>query len=145
MRSVFPVAFVCNEGLQNNHQGLVIQVPKLGKIHLPNAGETVYGRGSRLCAPWSLLGLQSLVRVVTWNVGMSQLVDYPWMSLSSQSDLPLAMPIPFIYCMGKTAGYGSASLQLTERVSEIAFFAWPGLVWTQARHFTCNFVGFLSS
>ena len=76
---------------------------------------------------------------------MSQLVDYPWMSLSSQSDLPLAMPIPFIYCMGKTAGYGSAALQLTERVSEIAFFAWPGLVWTQARHFTCNFVGLLSS
>ena len=72
-----PVAFVCNEGLQNNHQGLVIQLPKLGKIRLPNAGKKVYGRGSRLCAPWSILGLQSLVRVVTWNVGMSQLVDYP--------------------------------------------------------------------
>ena len=91
--------------------------------------------------PWPAI----IGQVVTWNVGMSQRVDYPWMSLSSQSDLPLAMPIPFIYCTGKTAGYGSASLQLTERVSEIAFFAWPGLVWTQARHFTCNFVGLLSS
>lgn len=42
--------------------------------------------------------------------------------------MPLAMPIPFIYCTGKSAGYGSSALQLTERVSEIAFFL-PGLVW----------------
>ena len=50
--------------------------------------------------------------------------------------MPLAMPIPFIYCMGKTAGYGSAALQLTERVSEIAFFclAWFGLDAGQAFH-----------
>lgn len=52
---------------------------------------------------------------------------------------------PSYTARGKSAGYGSASLQLTERGSEIAFFAWPGLVWTQARHFTCNFVGLLSS
>ena len=52
---------------------------------------------------------------------------------------------PSYTARGKSAGYGSAALQLTERVSEIAFFAWPGLVWTQARHLTCNFVGLLSS
>ena len=146
MRSVFPVACVCNEGLQRkstkawsfNYQSLVKFICQMQEKQFTGEEAVCARPGASLaCNNWPESSLET-------SGCRSWLIIHRCRCRAKAIYHSLCL-FPSYTARGKSAGYDSAALQLTERVSEIAFFAWPGLVWTQARHFTCNFVGLLSS
>lgn len=129
MRSVFPVACVCNEGLQRkstkawsfNYQSLVKFVCQmLAKKFTGEEAVCARPGASLACNNWPESSLET-------SGCRSWLIIHRCRCRAKAIYHSLCL-FPSYTVREKTAGYGSAVLQQTERVSEIAFFL-PGLVW----------------
>lgn len=146
VRGVFPVACVCNEGLQRkstkawsfNYQSLVKFICQMQAKKFTGE-EAVCARPgvSLACNNWPESSLETS-GCRSWLI----ILGFRCRAKAIYHSLCL---FPSYTAREKLRGTVRRLCNWRSGFLRLCFFAWPGLVWTQARHLTCNFVGFLSS